>query len=369
MRETIGQALQRAREHRDMSRGHLAHDALVSESYLRAIETGHRRLTLDVAQRIDAALGAGGLIEDLFLADANGDEMRRRILLEALGATAALGAVSPAYVISESLRSSMLAAYSADDGPEIAAEYGRRFMTDPPAKYRDDLASDLMVLRARVIDGDSLAIRLTAPRLMTLAGMAVGNTGAVHQAARWYRAARHASDRTDDDGLRAWTRGREAFRRGYEGAQPAEVLAVGRGVDDVEAQLGVAQAYARLGERTRALGALRAAERLHEGGDQAEDTIFAMPAWRWHLSAAYVYALLGDVATNADELESVRPPAAVKRWEAQLEMERAVAHARAGDAVTAVELARDTMHGLPDDQVSVVLTEMAREVKRCAARS
>ncbi|MGH3712964.1 MAG: helix-turn-helix domain-containing protein [Micromonosporaceae bacterium] len=371
MSDTIGQAVKRARQSRGMSRAHLALAATMSESYLRAVETGHRPVTVDLAQRLDRALGAGGLIEELYAAETGGDDMRRRVVLAALGTVAGLGAAEPAYVVAESLRTSLLSAYGGgDDWPDVATEYGRRFMTDAPAVFRSCLTGDLMVLRAQITAGaDHLAVRLTAPRLMALAGMAVGNTGDVAAAARWYRSARLAADRTDDAALQQWTRGREAFRRGYEGGTPGEVLAIGADVQDVEAQLAVAQAYARAGERTAALAALDSARRLHDRGDQAEGTIYAMPPWRWHLSAAYVYALLGDISANADELDGVRPPNTVRRWEAQLHMERAVAHARAGDTMTGLDLARDTLHRLPDDQRSVVLTEMAREVRRCEARS
>jgi hypothetical protein len=281
-------------------------------------------------------------------------------VIDALGTIAGLGIANSRFV-AESLRASLLSALGGDDWHEIAAEYGRRFMSDPPSVFQSQLAGDLMILRQSLDWAESQAARLAAPRLMTLQGMAIANKGDVATAARWYRAARIAADRSEDHTLRQWVRGREAFRRGYEGASPGEVLAIAYGVHDIEAYLSVAQAYARIGEVSRALTELSNARRIHEVTDQSETTIYSMPPWRMALSSAYVYALMGDVDQCNRELDQVAPPASVKRWEAQLEIQRAVAYARAGEIKLGRETARNLMHSMPKEERSIVVLEMSRE--------
>jgi hypothetical protein len=204
---------------------------------------------------------------------------------------------------------------------------------------------------------------------MLLNGMLLANSGDVHEGARWYRAARLAADRTGDDQLRQWVRGREAFRRGYEGTTPEEVIRMGADVEDVEAKLAVAQAYARVGEHKMAANELAHARRIHESTDHSEESIYAMPHWRMALSSAYVYALMGDVDDSEAELSEVRPPAAVARGESQLEIQRAVALARSGDTRSGRMMADTVMRSTPAQDRSVVLSEMCREAKMSATQS
>ncbi|HEV2372846.1 MAG TPA: helix-turn-helix transcriptional regulator [Streptosporangiaceae bacterium] len=364
MSETVRQALRTLREAAGVSTARLARQVTFSESHLRNIENGHRQLTLEAVEAYDDALGASGILVDLFLADQNGDEMRRRAALSLLGTITGLG-LAGSQVIAESLRESLLSAVGASDWGDVAEEYGQRFMSDAPHMFQKRLTGDLLVLRQTIVTTDSPGSRIAAPRLMMLHGMITANLGDVVGAARWYRAARLTADRTSDESLRQWTRGREAFRRGYEGASPSEVLTIGWGVDDVEAQLAVAEAYARLCDRSNAISALDRARRIHETADQSETTIYAMPPWRMALSSAYVYALLGDVNSCDSELAAVAPPAAVQRWESQLELERAVAHSCSGDVTTGSVIAERVMRETRDEERSVVLMEMYREARKC----
>lgn len=179
-----------------------------------------------------------------------------------------------------------------------------------------------------------------------------------------YRAARITADGTGDSRLREWVRGREAFRRGYEGAAPSEVLTMAVGVEEVEAKLAVAQAYARLDQTAQACIALTEARRLHSTADQSESTIYAMPAWRMALSSAYVYALLGDVKGCDKEHSAVVPPDTVKRWEPQREIQSAVAYTRSGDIASGAVIANKVMHKTPDEERSIVLKEMYMEATK-----
>lgn len=361
----FGESLRQLRRDAGLSLTQLAARAHCSRALVGHVEAGTRRATPQVLRALDEALSAGGLLVDLYAAHEGGDEMRRRTVLSALGTLAGLGVTEQA--VAESLRESLLAALGVDDWPEVTAEFGRRFMADSPAVFRTAISGELLVLRQAVTDRDTPSVRLAAPRLLALAGMATANLGDAPAATRLYRGARLAADRTRDDSLRRWVRGREAFRRGYEGAAPDEVLTLAAGVEDVEAHLAAAQAYARLRDPQAAGEALTAARQLHEHADHSEGTIYGMPGWRMAMSARYVFDLLGDVDRGEVETSGLVVPAA--RWDAQLRLQRAVGYARAGDVPTGVTLARAVMEALPVDQQSIVLTQMEREVLACAARS
>lgn len=351
MGEDVGQALRLAMQAAGFSITQLARLVKFSESHLRSVENGNRKITGDVVEAYDEALGMGGILVDLY-ATGQDDDLRRRTALSLLGTVTAIGMSAP-QLIAESLRESILSAVGTDDWHDIAIEYGQRFMIDSPTVFRKRITGDLLILRQAISATDSNGSQLTAPRLMMLHGMVSANLGNTAEAARWYRAARLAADRTGDEQLRQWVRGREAFRRGYEGASPNEVLLMSADVHDVEAKLAAAQASARRSERTEALRSLRKAYKIHEASDQSEATIYAMPPWRMELSSAYVHALLGDVNGCESHLAAVSPPLSVQRWESQLEIQRAVALARSGDAITGMLTADKVMRTTPKKSIQL----------------
>jgi hypothetical protein len=178
---------------------------------------------------------------------------------------------------------------------------------------------------------------------MTLHRMVLANLGDTPNAARWYRAARLAAGRAGEDDIRQLVRGREAFRRGYKGATPHEVLTVAAGVEDVEAKLATAQAYARIGEPAQARWALTEARRVHVSADQSATTIYAMPPWRVALTAAHMYALMGDVKGCDAELATVTHRIWLRDGEARLGIQRAVAYARSGAGIAGMQAANSVI--------------------------
>lgn len=370
MDEAIGQVkakMKGVREAAGLSLAQMAKSTGYSRSCIANIESPRRArgggTIAEYVAAYDKALSTGGLLLDFWAALQEGDEVKRRAVVFALSTVATVGVSSRAYV-AEALRGSILGALGGEDWPELAAEYGRRFMTSPPAVFHTHLAGDLINLKSALERSDSGAARAAAARMMTLQAMGTANLGDTGAALRWYRAARVAADMTDDAALRAWVRAREAFRRGYEGSEPAEVLAVAAGVEgQVEAHLALAQAYARMGETSPALTALDRARRAHEAADHDEATIFAMPGWRMALSTAYVYALLGMPEKCEMEL-SASPPPTLRRWGAQYRMQTAVALSRSGDSVTGTQVAQEVMRELPREQRSIVIEQMYREATR-----
>ena len=352
------------REAAGLSFAQLAAATGYSRVCLANVEAGRRAVTDEaIAEYVaayDRALHTGGLLLDYWTAVQEGDEVRRRAVVFALSTLGSV-AISGRDYVAEALRSSILNALGGDDWPELAAEHGRRFMSDPPAMFRSRLAGDLLNLKGAIENSDSASARGAAARLMTLQAMGTANLGDTHGAVRWYRAARVAADLAGDSELLTWVRGREAFRRGYEGARPAEVLAIAKGVDgQVEALLAVAQAYARLGETDLALRALDDARRCHDSSNQDETSIYAMPAWRMAVSTAYVFALLGQPDACMAELAGTPRPT-LRRWHAQYELQMAVALTRSGDTAAGAAAAREVWGGLPADQRSIVVAQMMRE--------
>lgn len=95
MTETVRQAQRAAREAAGISLASLARQATFSESHLRSIENGNRRVTGEVVDTYEKALATGGLLVDLFMADQSGDEMRRRAAPSLLGTITGLGVTAP----------------------------------------------------------------------------------------------------------------------------------------------------------------------------------------------------------------------------------------------------------------------------------
>lgn len=233
MDQPLGKTFRQQRESSGVSAARIAALAYVSVPYIRHIENGTRPMTLEVAEAYDRVLEKGGLLVDLYTADKGGDDVRRRTVLACLATVAGTG-VPAADLLSELLRTDLLASLGHPDWMETADDLGRRFTSDSPETMRLRLSRDLMVLRHALAEEQSAA-RLAAPRLMLLYGMLLGNAGQVEEARAWYRAARVATEELSDESLKHRVRGREVFRLGYEGAKPETVLALADGVEDVEA--------------------------------------------------------------------------------------------------------------------------------------
>jgi transcriptional regulator with XRE-family HTH domain len=362
--QQIREKMRQARNAAGLSLAQLGAATGYDRTSLSGVETGRRAVTIkaltEYVAAYDRALKTGGLLTDYWVALLKGDAMLRRSVVFALGTLAPVGMAVRPYV-AEALRGSILAALGGDDWQAIAEEHGRLFMSEAPAAFSTRLTGDLLNLKGAIESGPSLAARRAAAKMLALHAMGTANIGDSVGARRWYRAARCAADVSDDDHLRAWVRAREAFRGGYEGLSPHEVLAIARGVEgQVEAALATAQAYARLGESERALRALTGARRLYDGGQHDEASIYSMQPWRMVISTAYVFALLGRPDDCARELADSVPPQ-LRRWRAQYRLQLAVALTRSGDSLAGGQAAREAWQELAREQRSIVVARMMSE--------
>ncbi len=146
-----------------------------------------------------------------------------------------------------------------DHWEEMAAEYGRLYMTVPPMRLLCDVLLDLGDVRRMCEQRQPLefAERLcqVAARLAALAGMTMIDVGDQRLARSFFSTARTAADETGDRQLRAWVAVREALVPLYYG-DPGQAAAAARASADLAGQRScVASAMAPVVE-ARALARL-----------------------------------------------------------------------------------------------------------------
>ena len=126
-----------------------------------------------------------------------------------------------------------------DHWEEMAAGYGRQYMTVPPMRLLCDVLLDLGDVRRMCEQRQPLefAERLCqlAARLAGLAGMTMIDVGDQRLARSFFRTARTAADETGDRQLRAWVAVREALVPLYYG-DPAQAAAAARASADLAGQ-------------------------------------------------------------------------------------------------------------------------------------
>jgi hypothetical protein len=280
--------------------------------------------------------------------------------LKLIGGLGAVGSASA--LVSEALRLSLLQSYKInDDWRDITEEIGQVFMTSPARETHEILGRYLLMLGGQE---DKPGAHEAASRMMLLRAATTANLGDLPTAFKWYRAARKIADESGDLQLITWVRGREATRRGYEGASPEAVLNLTAGLDCTEGHLARAQAFARIGERRGALEALADAARAYPKTDQSEGTVYGFQPWRYALCEAYVWALLGEVERAHGQASTVPLPDRLQRFVAQKELTHAVALNRAGSKIEAQMTAQRIMDRHPADQSSMILKTMATEANQ-----
>jgi hypothetical protein len=97
--------------------------------------------------------------------------------------------------------------------------------------------------------------------------------------------------------------------------------------------------------------------------------MYYLPEWRFHLRGAFVYAMAGDNAAVdriITEVAAARP-ASLLRWGVQVDLNRALATARAGDQGLAVASAIPTVERTPTTQHTQTMRQLVGEL--CSAVS
>jgi hypothetical protein len=183
-----------------------------------------------------------------------------------------------------------------------------------------------------------------------------------------------APDRTGDDDVRVWVRGRAAIALGYEGASPPiaeQFAAQATAISDrpslgwLNAVMGGAHAAVLRGDHGSARRLLREGRRLHDAAGSHEQTSdYAVPEWRMGVFCSLLAARLGDepAALAAQDAVATTLPATLPRFRTHLELHRGLMLARAGDKAGGAEYAQAALDQLPPEKHSLTLQLLMAEI-------
>lgn len=218
MVDGFGTALRTMRDAAGMSLTALAARTHLSKPHLGHLETGARQPTMEVAEALDRALSAGGVLVDLAASErGGGDTMRRRALLATVGAAAAVGTISGPHAMGDMVRHGLLAAAgSVDDWDETVADSQRRLVTDPSPMFGAALLTNLERLRQQLAGAPNPDLLSAAARLGHVYGLWLGNHAELGGANHWYTSSATLADKSGDTRTLAWVLGRSASRGVYE---------------------------------------------------------------------------------------------------------------------------------------------------------
>lgn len=350
----VGVALRLAREAARISLTGMAKRTGYSKSHLGNVEVGRRTATAEVVLAYERELGL---------------TLQRRGVLSGLAASV----VAP-IVAAELIRTGFTTALDArptiDEWDERVVAYGHDYMTLGAGELQSRLAGDLVVLQQN----------LESPRMWSVAARALTMLGKVSarpaEAVSWYRLAGEVADRSGDESVRVWVRGRGALALAYEGAaletavefaDHALALCAKPSLGRLNALLGQAHAFGLQGRRREAFKALDEARRVFDAvGSSEQISDFAIPEWRMAVISSLLLARLGDerraLATQDDARRTL--PRQLPRFATHLELHRGLMLVRSGDVAGGVAYARSAMDRLPKAKHSQSLKLMLTEIER-----
>ncbi|MGH3565201.1 MAG: helix-turn-helix domain-containing protein [Pseudonocardia sp.] len=294
----------------------------------------------------------------------------RRSLLTDIAATTIAALVS-----SNLLRHGFAAALRADrpsldDWEARTEQYGRDYMSFGAAEIQRRLAADLLVLQQQLESAGAWAV---AAKLLTLYGKTIPGTDG-SKAVQWYRMAATAADRSGEEAVRVWVRGRAVIALGYEGASlpmaeqfAAEATAISDrpSLGRLNAVMGGAHTAVLRGDHGSARRLLLEGRRLHDAvGSHEQTSDYAVPEWRMGVFCSLLAARLGDepAALAAQDTAAAALPASLPRFRTHLELHRGLMLAKAGDKAGGAEYAQAALDQLPSEKHSLTLRLLIAEV-------
>ncbi|MFC3500045.1 helix-turn-helix domain-containing protein [Micromonospora krabiensis] len=281
--------------------------------YLGQIERGDRPANADVVAAYDRALAAGGALETAYASRQAGDtDMRRRVILQAMGALAAAPAVDR-LVGWEALRQGLGAAVDVehDEWAQIVAGYGRGYYLQPHDQLMAQLGRDLTVLQHQLAaDGEQrrpLLLR-AAGRLSVIVALGLVASGQAVLAGRWWATAQRVADESGDADTIVLTRAWDVVNGCYDGRSPAAVVAMSDQVlplvDGAPSAAtcgllaGRAQALSLTGRHDEAVATVRVladqVETLPADLTADVESLWGWPEHRLRHTESWVYTHAGD---------------------------------------------------------------------------
>jgi hypothetical protein len=367
-----------------------------ARSYLHDLESGRKRGSRAVVQRLDDALAAEGELLRIWLADADlsptaaglghtGSVQRRTLIARAATIVAAESAAGwlPAVIAALTDRGR---AYTSPAGwDELVWEYGFAYLSSSRAALVADLTADLAALLKQVDVADGrqrYSLCASGGRLATLLAMACDDLGDGYEARSGWRLARSLADASQSPETQAWVRGQEATLGLYSNRPLTVILGLTeRGLladngshkpsPGAAALLAAkAQALAWIGHEVGAADALaelqRLFDRLPDEVTSLSESIAGFPAHRMLHAETFVRSMSGTTAaaTAAHEQALTSLPAERTISRCQLELHLAVRHVRDGNIDEGMGRAAQAMEQLPRHQRGRLVLAVAERVVR-----
>lgn len=362
MAETFGHVLRSVREAAGLSLAGLAARTNYHKSEIGYVETGKRRASVDLATACDHVLGTFPLLSTVVEMDEEqGDQVKRRALLEIITATVGAFGIGSASALANIVRHGLLDSVDAvEDWDAVVEDFSRRLVTDPSPAYGEALLAQLMVARQQNVNLGATADRMRAvAQLSQFYGLWLGNRGDVASARGWYRSAAMVADRSGDSLTRIFVRGRALSRGIYESYTARETI---EGVEvalDITRKpcLGALEAYSALVHVHGLTEDLRsgrtAVDNMQRVTDQLPDSETRKVAGPVERTASFRNYLECRVGSRRDadrafaEAEPVLRPVPVWHSEAKVYYGRALV--KYGDVADGVGLTLEAAKGFSQD--------------------
>ncbi|MEU8376088.1 helix-turn-helix transcriptional regulator [Micromonospora sp. NPDC048894] len=381
--ESFGQTLRRHRTAAGLSLRDLAALVNFQYSHISQVERGGRRPTRTMAEACERALHSGGALTEAFLREQAGDrDMRRRTVLQAMGALAATS-TADGLVGLEAIRHGLGAAVDVDhdEWDSIVAAYGRCYYQQSHDQIMSQLGRDMMVLQHQVAAdrGDRRPVLLQAAgRLSVMIALGLVSSGQGLAARRWWQTARRVADESADSDTKVLVRAWDVVNGCYDGRPADEVVTLSDEVLPlVEGKAtaatcgllaGRAQALSLTGRHREAISTVeqlaRLAEQLPDEVANNVESLWGWPEHRLRHTESWVYTHAGKYrrAAQAQDRALTLYPLSQKRLRTQVQLHRAAALIRDGHVPEGLRLAADLLDGLPVDQHNELVRSVTKQV-------
>ncbi|GAA3808888.1 hypothetical protein GCM10022226_31440 [Sphaerisporangium flaviroseum] len=393
----LGAALRQWREMRGLTLQELAPMVPIDLSVLAKWERGTRRPPEDAVERLDRALGAGGILVTMhgfalanetpqpspqaaerWDADAM-DPLRRQLLLGGIAA-AGTAASAPFQDGLERLRFVVdrnVGTPGIEDYEELAWEYSHAIVSRPQREVLGNLAADVLALQRAMTSVPAREaarwLRVNA-RMSNLLAHTLGSTGFARESLHWWSVARRAAEQTGDPFVQGFAYASEAVQALHEDRPVALVLArADKALELTQRQPCVATVEA-LGARSHALillgdvgQAYAALDEQAQVFEQLSDEVTSdllstegWPAFRLLYSRSLVYTLAGHPGADSAQREALASyPAGRPRQRGQVELHRAYSEVKRGHIEGGLDHARQVLAGLGRDNVTKFVHHLA----------
>jgi tetratricopeptide (TPR) repeat protein len=362
MAETFGEALRRLRGARSVRA--VAQLAACGKSTVADLETGRRQPTSAIAEALDDALEAGGLLVALAAAPP--------------GTAATTRAAQLQSGFAEQLAAGEVTTTSLDEWEFTISRHGRATRYRPEQELLDDLLADFGDLRALLAHRQPPQIRrrllaacASLSGLLALTLLRLGDPGARD----WWRTGRAAATQAEDRPVLAWIYAQESYQLYYGGdfagalelAVRAQQLAGGLPcVADALAAPLEARVHARAGRRDETADALHRAERalsrLTPEDQQPSALGYDAAQLAFHSGSAWTLLHDTDRAWEQQQRALELYPAEQRLDRALVQLDRAECLAHDGRLADGAQLAADTIEAMPVEHRSALLLYRARDL-------